>query len=1332
LATKFTYDPVKAAEASALIKSGVDEEEALRRVGIPEPAWGAYTLDDIAGSPTRGQLVKGFGDGTVTVYTEEEEKAMAAAEAKKNADREAERERRAKERESEKKAEIEKFRKEREEERAAAKRGWSDEEDNAETTGPVNTRKGVTTTTSGGGVRETRMTAEMSDWSDKNRTANKADEAATTAAKNEYLKSKGLDQAPFREKSKALREAEASGTNFNVTTNRDALGPPPANQYEEKTIRPNVDGKQVANDGTMTADQAANESAAGQTAESKIRNENISPEPGVGSTSPKTTTDPTPVLVPAAAVSVAEADKIKNNQNRGQSAEELPPNAFPAPPPSESRSSEDVQSVEKNRQGTIVGATSKSSQSSTNQTDNQKQKELSIKLAPAKKNKLHDYTSSTYRFTLYLLSAEDYTALIDRPDTFNPQYVLISSGGGFPNTPEFSMVRTGKEASGRHLDFQEDFFIENLSLTTVVGLNAKTKASNAIEIGFTIVEPYGMTLLDRLQSACSMPPVNSPNYIDQPYLLEIDFLSNVEEAKSKSIRIDRKRLAIKIIEMKIKPGPGGTEYRCRAIPFNHVAFQDSIAALPVALSVQAGTVGEFFDSGSEIAKIFSPEIEKDLQRIESELEKWSADQTNKNQGTKPTIAEINEERNRRRASSNYTTKSYPAGYNTFMRGVSGPNKTFAFPPSLIAFNIPDEKIKKSKIVDEKFAEFSKVPMADPVESMKASVRNSPILSGKTKQGFNINPGINIVQLIDRIMQSSEYIEGQVKEAKEAIAKNREIISNRSNLLNDANQVQIDREQLTKELREAKSELNRYKFLNWYKIIPQVYLLNFDSSRNAYSKQVVYTIVPYKAANAYHPDFAKTKIGKSKIVRSYNYLYTGLNQDITSIDIDFDSLYYTSITAYQDNKTVTSSYYQNPNQGPPNTARDADPTRANPVRVNDLNTTIQPRGVNQKGSGQVNRSSKKDASAVADIAESIYTSSRGDMLNVQLRIIGDPAFIKQDDIYYNPMSPAYQAYSTSSQTTVDSEETVPINPSTGQILFDQEQVFVQLLIKSAVDIDDDTGITNKQIKLSNGRMTDSTFSGVYKLLKVKSDFNRGKFEQTLELVKMPNDLFYDDIPQSTPKVELKTQVAQTETTTPTPTPVVGTGLIAGDETQGGQVRAGEQERLKEAAAQTPTNPVAAFAGEGTVIASAQPTQAAPSNVNDAPAIAPQEKAPVDSKLALDQTEAAINDLDETRAVQLPVFNGELDRIRNDNTLSASEKADKVIALREGLQATFKEQANQIAQLSISTFNTQTEVGSDQSLQKLKMLTRLSNLQKQTTEFFQAQTARIETVKRTGIA
>jgi len=1325
LATKYTYDPVKAAQASSLIKSGVDEEEALRRAGIPEEAWGAYVFDDVPGSPSRGTLIR-QGDGTVTVYSADEEKAIADAEAKRVAEQEAAREKRNQEIAAERQANLERLRKEREAEKAAAAKGWSDEEDKSETTGPTNTRGEVTTTVSGGGERETRMTAEMRAWSDKNAAAYKADEAATTAAKQEYLRSLGLDQSNFREKNKALRAAEAEGKNFNVTTNRDALGPPPKNQYEEVTIRPNATGVQKPNDGTQTDDQANKNSAAGQTAEEKIKNESISPEPGVGSKSPDKTTDPMPAMVPAAAVSAAEADKINNNQNRSDAAEELPPNAFPAPPPSEAKSSEKIDSKQGKQQGSITGTTS-SDKVDTTKTENDKQKELSFKLAAAKKNKLHDYASSTYRITLYLLSAQDYAALVDRPDKFNPKYVLISSGGSFPNAPLYNW-NTGVTTSGRHPDFQEDFFIENLSLTTVVGLNAKTKASNAVEINFTIVEPYGMTLLDRLMSACESAPVYSPNYIDQPYLLEIDFLSNVDEARNKSIRIDRKRVAIKIAEMKIKPGAGGTEYRCRAIPFNHVAFQDSVAALPIALSVQAGTVGEFFDSESEIAKIFSPEVAADEERIESELGKW-ATEVESTGGTKPTAAEIAEQRNRLRSSTSYTTKSYPAGYNTFMRGISGAGKTFQYPPSLIAFNIADTKIKKSKIVDEINAEVRTTPMADPMESIKASVLSSPAFKGKSKQGFNINPGINIVQLIDRVMQSSEYISGQLKEAKEAIAKNSEIIANRSNLLNDPNQTQYEKDSRTREIEEARRELNKYKFLDWYKIIPQVYLLDFDPSRNAYSKQVVYTIVPYKAANAYHPDFAKTRINKSKIVRSYNYLYTGLNQDIVSIEIDFDSLYYTSITAYQDSKTATSVGYSEPTINQDNDARDVEPGKSNKPNITNPPVEIKPRGVNAKGAGQVNRADKKDSSAVSDIADSIYTSSRGDMLNVQLRIIGDPGFIKQDDIYYNPMSVDYEANSTLGVSGSNGNETVPVNPDTGQIIFDQEQVFVQLLIKSASDIDDETGITNKQIKLLNGRQTDATFSGVYKVLKVKSDFNRGKFEQTLELIKMPNDLFYDDSPKVNTKVELKAGVTQTEPVVATPAPAPAsnptidtTGIAVADNT-----------KLKEAAAEPATNPVPRSSGEGTVATASQPTEAAPSNASDATAIAPQEQSLADVKDLLSEYDFQEKQLSDSTNLTISQFNGKLRELRQDTTLSAEVRAEKVIALRKELQQSLDAALKENAAIFQSTFalsQQQSIKGTDQFIVWSKLTNRLNNNAKTLREYYTGQEVKIQDIIQTG--
>ncbi len=61
---------------------------------------------------------------------------------------------------------------------------------------------------------------------------------------------------------------------------------------------------------------------------------------------------------------------------------------------------------------------------------------------------------------MYLLSAADYANLVARPSEFNPQYVLISSGGGFPNPPKYDLMQNLK-ASGRHPDFQEDFSLNN-------------------------------------------------------------------------------------------------------------------------------------------------------------------------------------------------------------------------------------------------------------------------------------------------------------------------------------------------------------------------------------------------------------------------------------------------------------------------------------------------------------------------------------------------------------------------------------------------------------------------------------------------------------------------------------------------------------------------------------------------------------------------------------------------------------------------------------------------------------------------------------------------------
>jgi hypothetical protein len=237
--------------------------------------------------------------------------------------------------------------------------------------------------------------------------------------------------------------------------------------------------------------------------------------------------------------------------------------------------------------------------------------------------------------------------------------------------------------------------------------------------------------------------------------------------------------------------------------------------------------------------------------------------------------------------------------------------------------------------------------------------------------------------------------------------------------------------------------------------------------------------------------------EKQVVREYNYLYTGKNQDITRVDIDFDTAYYTQISTYREQVARGgTSRTSDPQDNPENLQQPA----TNLTSSYYVPVTTEVNGYNIKATG-MNTATNPEEKIVADLKTSLYTKSRGDNLNIKIQIIGDPDFIKQDDIYYNPRSEEY-AQMTASRSE---RPVVRDGPQAGQILFDSEQIYVRLNFKNAVDIDDTIGIQNKQETLQNGRTTNGSFSGIYKVLTVQSEFNRGQFTQTLDIIRMPDDL-----------------------------------------------------------------------------------------------------------------------------------------------------------------------------------------------------------------------------------
>ena len=106
-----------------------------------------------------------------------------------------------------------------------------------------------------------------------------------------------------------------------------------------------------------------------------------------------------------------------------------------------------------------------------------------------------------------------------------------------------------------------------------------------------------------------------------------------------------------------------------------------------------------------------------------------------------------------------------------------------------------------------------------------------------------------------------------------------------------------------------------------------------------------------------------------------------------------------------------------------------------------------------------------------------------MINVKLKILGDPEFIKQDDIFFNP------------RTNPDQNSGKLIDKN-GSIMFDSAERFVLLTFNTPVDVDPESGLM-----VVDSKYTTSAFSGIYKIITVDNEFTGGAFTQTLDLIRI---------------------------------------------------------------------------------------------------------------------------------------------------------------------------------------------------------------------------------------
>lgn len=293
----------------------------------------------------------------------------------------------------------------------------------------------------------------------------------------------------------------------------------------------------------------------------------------------------------------------------------------------------------------------------------------------------------------------------------------------------------------------------------------------------------------------------------------------------------------------------------------------------------------------------------------------------------------------------------------------------------------------------------------------------------TTRNWPVRAGTQIVQLIDQIMRSSSYITDQANV----------IIDERTGL--------------------AQPRQTRDGQVAWYKINVVALPLEYDSIRRDFAYKIKYLITPFSINSMQSEYFPNSRF--RGVHKSYKYWFTGENTEILNYEQEYNYLY-----------TLTLS------------GQNAQFNRQFTADSRDLYAKTFQTASAESDKGALNEANELGANA----ADYLFNSS--DLINVRLRIVGDPAWLQQGEI------------ASGVNLTPNNFDFRPFN-SDGTINFDSGQVVFDISWNRPADYNFNTGIAevtakNRVVRGQNQPQENLT----YVATTCKSIFSRGRFEQEL--------------------------------------------------------------------------------------------------------------------------------------------------------------------------------------------------------------------------------------------
>lgn len=665
-------------------------------------------------------------------------------------------------------------------------------------------------------------------------------------------------------------------------------------------------------------------------------------------------------------------------------------------------------------------------------------------------NVLHDYASYDYILGFSVITNDDLAA----PDT---TYMVNKSVLKNKETGESKMSDLRIICKGANSDPENriktaygkfDFFIDDLSIESVIGLE-RSNNTNTTNMTFTITEPYSMGLFS---IACQQSAweAGHKNWREAPFLLTIDFRGNDELGMMQLVPTASRYILVKFQEMSMTVNHTGSTYQCSVFAWNNSALTTKNATLKTDMSIKGSSVQEVLQTGeNSLQAVWNRRLQQlktdKIVEVPDEIIILFPDQVYSEED--PADSANSEE------DAGATTGSASPQADIYkILGVSKSEKNNTQVQDPAKCNIIGQAVLGVGLDKKADAPFGKDNVVYD-ETLKVNVRaqNTPVA---TENDFRFRQDTSIPNAINQVILQSNFP-----------------------------QTALDPAAMTEE-----------GYVKWWRIDTQVYNVSTDAnykSTGTQPKILVYRVIPYNVHNSSGVVGSNAKpkgydVLYQKIVKEYQYIYTGKNVDVLNFEIKLENSFAVSMAA--DAGAQSQDIKQAEQQG--SAPHDAD--LINPKGEEPEEGTM---GNSVSHSGTTTDSDNLGGAGldtpVIRAARLFHDSvTRGtDMIMLDMKIVGDPFFIAQSGI----------GNYTSKPTQVAN-----LNKD-GSLNWQNGEVHIGVIFKTPIELNQTTGLYQfegeKQAgdKLSTPIMQ---FCGLYRINRVTSTFKGGQFEQRLLGQRLP--------------------------------------------------------------------------------------------------------------------------------------------------------------------------------------------------------------------------------------